>query len=328
MEPVLVLRCRQTIRSTRRFPVFLVNNTGLSNPRPLAAIASEMSVNPLLEYEIALPAADLDTALAPSASRAVEALLDLAAGFTRAWMWSALAYQDIRLRYRGSLFGPFWITLTNLVLLVAMGTIYAALFRMQTSTYIPFLMTGLLVWQFLSTMANESCSTFITAQDVIQQVPLPFSLQAYRTVYRNLLVLAHNAVIIPFGLVLFRVPVNWHVLEIVPGLLVLCINGLWISLFLGTVSTRFRDVPPIVANAVQVVFFITPIFWPIDAVGDWKPLLMLSPVFAAIDVVRAPLLGQAVSAHSWPILLVCTIVGGTFGLGFFIRFRERIAYWI
>ena len=89
-----------------------------------------------------------------AASRAAEALADLLAGFTRAWMWSALAYQDIKLRYRGSLLGPFWITLTSLVLLVAMGEIYAALFKVETSTYIPFLMTGLLIWQFLSTVAN------------------------------------------------------------------------------------------------------------------------------------------------------------------------------
>ncbi len=287
-----------------------------------------MSINPSLEYASAPSAADTEIGLLPATPRAVEALSDLIAGFTRAWMWSALAYQDIKLRYRGSLLGPFWITLTNLVMLVAMGTIYAALFKMEVSTYIPFLMTGLLVWQFLSTVVNESCVTFTAAQDIIQQVPLPFSIQAYRTVYRNLLVLAHNAVIIPFGLLLFRVPVNWHVLEIFPGLLVLCINGLWVSLLLGTISTRFRDVPPIVANAVQVVFFITPIFWPIDAVGEWKHLLVLSPVFAAIDVVRAPLIGEAPSPFSWPILLVCTVVGMAFGLGLFIRFRERIAYWI
>jgi ABC-2 type transport system permease protein/lipopolysaccharide transport system permease protein len=288
-----------------------------------------MSANSSLEYAFAPSVvAGTEAALLPAPSRVAEALSDLWSGFTRAWMWSALAYQDIKLRYRGSLLGPFWITLTNLVLLVAMGEIYATLFKVETSTYIPFLMTGLLVWQFLSTVVNESCSTFTAAEDVIQQVPLPFSIQAYRTVYRNLIVLAHNAVIIPFGLILFRVPVNWHVLAIFPALLVLCANGLWISLLLGTISTRFRDVPPIVANAVQVVFFVTPIFWPIEAVGDWKPLLMLSPVFAAIDVVRAPLLGQAVSLHSWPILLVCTAVGAAFGLGFFVRFRERIAYWI
>ncbi|MBV8334590.1 MAG: ABC transporter permease, partial [Alphaproteobacteria bacterium] len=289
-----------------------------------------MSINPSLHYGPmpSVTGTTTDSPTLPSQSRVVEGLSDLVGGLSRAWMWSALAYQDIKLRYRGSLFGPFWITLTNLVLLAAMGTIYAAIFKLDTSRYIPFLMMGLLVWQFLSTIANESCSTFTAAQDVIQQVPLPFSIQAYRTVYRNLLVLAHNAVIIPFGLILFRVPITWRVIEIVPGLLVLCINGLWISLLLGTVSARFRDVPPIVANAVQVVFFITPIFWPLDAVGDWKPLLMLSPVFAAIDVVRAPLLGEIVSPHSWPILLVCTFVGATFGLGMFIRFRERIAYWL
>jgi ABC-type polysaccharide/polyol phosphate export permease len=289
-----------------------------------------MSINPSLHYAPmpAVTGTATDSPTLPSQSRVVEGLSDLVGGLSRAWMWSALAYQDIKLRYRGSLFGPFWITLTNLVLLAAMGTIYAAIFKLDTSSYIPFLMMGLLVWQFLSTIANESCSTFTAAQDVIQQVPLPFSIQAYRTVYRNLLVLAHNAVIIPFGLILFRVPTTWRVVEIVPGLLVLCINGLWISLLLGTISARFRDVPPIVANAVQVVFFITPIFWPLDAVGDWKPLLMLSPVFAAIDVVRAPLLGETVSPHSWPILLVCTFVGATFGLGIFVRFRERIAYWL
>ena len=289
-----------------------------------------MPINPSLHYAPmpSVTGTATDSPTLPSQSRVVAGLSDLFAGLSRAWMWSALAYQDIKLRYRGSLFGPFWITLTNLVLLAAMGIIYAALFKLDTSSYIPFLMMGLLVWQFLSTIANESCSTFTGAQDVIQQVPLPFSIQAYRTVYRNLLVLAHNAVIIPFGLILFRVPITWRVVEIVPGLLVLCINGLWISLLLGTVSARFRDVPPIVANAVQVVFFITPIFWPLDAVGDWKPLLMLSPVFAAIDVVRAPLLGEIVSPHSWPILLVCTFVGATFGLGMFIRFRERIAYWL
>jgi ABC-type polysaccharide/polyol phosphate export permease len=288
-----------------------------------------MPINTSLEYaSAASPVAGTETELLPTVSRTAEALSDLLAGFTRAWMWSALAYQDIKVRYRGSLLGPFWITLTNLVMLAAMGAIYAALFKMEISTYIPFLMTGLLIWQFLSTVVNEGCSTFTAAQDIIQQVPLPFSIQAYRTVYRNLIVLAHNAVIIPFGLIFFGVPANWRVLEIFPALVVLCINGLWISLLLGTVSTRFRDVPPIVANAVQVVFFITPIFWPLDAVGDWKPLLMLSPVFAAIDVVRAPLLGEAPSPHSWTILLACTVVGGAFGLGFFVRFRERIAYWI
>jgi len=80
---------------------------------------------------------------------------DLAAGLARSWIWSALSYQDIKLRYRGSLLGPFWVTLTNLILVVAMGGIYGALFHIETEIYVPFLMCGLSSWQFISTMANR-----------------------------------------------------------------------------------------------------------------------------------------------------------------------------
>ncbi len=286
-----------------------------------------MWLNPAL-YSSSAPSIDADIAALPEASRTAEALADLAAGLARSWIWSALSFQDIKLRYRGSLLGPFWVTLTNLILVVAMGGIYGALFHIKTEIYVPFLMCGLSIWQFISTMATEGCATFTAAADVIQQVPLPFSIQAYRTVYRNLIVLAHNAVIIPFGLVIFDVPVSWHLFEIVPAMLVLCLNGLWISLLLGTISTRFRDIPPIVANFVQVVFFVTPIFWPLDAAGSWASFLALNPVFAAIDVLRSPLLGGPPEPASWPILLACTVIGSLGSLAVFIRFRERIAYWI
>jgi ABC-type polysaccharide/polyol phosphate export permease len=87
-------------------------------------------------------------------------------------------------------------------------------------------------------------------------------------------------------------------------------------------------VQPIVISLVQLIFFITPIFWPPEALGVWMQALPLNPLFAAIDVVRAPLLGSTPLAYSWTVLLIVTIVGcvGTFGM--FVKFRARIAYWI
>jgi ABC-type polysaccharide/polyol phosphate export permease len=288
-----------------------------------------MSLNPPLEKASArLIGSDADSF--PMPSRSAEALADLAAGFSRSWIWSRLAYQDIKLRYRGSVLGPFWVTLTNLVMIVAMGTIYSSLFHTEMATYLPYVMVGLLIWQFISGLIVDGCATFTAAADVIQQVPMPFSVQAYRVIYRNLLLLAHNAIIIPFGLAIFAVPVTWHLLDVVPALVVLSVNGLWITLLLGTISARLRDIPPIVANIVQVVFFLTPMFWPMHAIsGDHlKQLLILNPFFAALDVMRAPLLGLPPEPTSWPILLACTVIGSLCGFAFFIRFRERITYWI
>jgi ABC-type polysaccharide/polyol phosphate export permease len=73
---------------------------------------------------------------------------------------------------------------------------------------------------------------------------------------------------------------------------------------------------------------MTPVFWPIAALGDWVPMAAFNPIFAAIDVVRAPLLGIPTGANSWIVLLGSTILGWLITYALFARFRMRIAYWI
>jgi ABC-type polysaccharide/polyol phosphate export permease len=261
-------------------------------------------------------------------SPAALAWRDLADGFAKSWMWAALALQDIKLRYRGSLLGPFWLTISTLVMVVAMGLIYARLFHIDLASYLPYLTLGLIVWQTLSTTIAEGCDTFVREQNIIQQVPIPFSIHAYRNVCRNFIVLAHNFIIVPFLLAVFAIPVDWRVLEIIPGLVLLAVNSLWISILLGLVSTRFRDLPPIITSVLQILFFVTPIIWPIELLGNWQGIAALNPVFAAIDVIRAPLLGAATAGSSWPVLLLVTVLGCGATFAIFARFRTRIAYWI
>ncbi len=276
----------------------------------------------------AQPSAELDLELPPPPSPAAAALGDLMEGMSKSWMWSAMAMQDIRLRYRGSVLGPFWLTISTVIMVAAIGLIYARLFNMDVGRYLPFLTIGLVIWQFVSLLIIEGCQTFMGSQHVISQVRLPFSVHAWRVVYRNLIVLAHNLVIVPPTVLLFSVPIDWNVLTILPALVVLSINGLWVSILLGMLSARYRDIPPIVASFVQVAFFITPVFWPPESLGHWTPYLPLNPLFAAVDVVRAPLLGAVPLAYSWTVLLVVTLLGclGTFAL--FVKFRSRITYWI
>jgi ABC-type polysaccharide/polyol phosphate export permease len=253
---------------------------------------------------------------------------DLAEGTTRSWMWLAMAMEDIRMRYQGSLLGPFWLTISMAIMIAAMGLIYARMFHQEIDRYLPFLTVGLVIWNFISTVITEGCQTFLSAQNIITQVRMPFSIHAWRTVYRNLIVLAHNMVIVPFVLVAFKVPVGWSVISIIPALALLTINGIWISILLGMISARYRDVPPIVMNFVQVLFFITPIFWPPEALGIWMQALPLNPLFAAVDVVRAPLLGDSPLKYSWSVLTAATIVGSVVTFWLFARFRSRIAYWV
>src|SRR5262245_3621200 len=161
------------------------------------------------------------------ASRAAAAWADLVEGMSKSWMWSAMAMQDIRMRYRGSMLGPFWLTISMVIMIAALGLIYSRLFNMELTRYLPFLTVGLVIWSFISSVITEGCETFLSARNVITQVRMPFSVHAWRTVYRNLIVLAHNMVIVPVVLIIFRVPVGWSVVAIVPALAILTINGIW-----------------------------------------------------------------------------------------------------
>ena len=261
-------------------------------------------------------------------SRAKIAWDDLREGFAQSWLWSHLALRDIKLRYKGSVLGPFWVTLSYAAMIAGIGIIYAELFRRDVSAYLPYLMCGLVIWFFVAGLINDACQTFLSAKGIIDQIPMPLSVHAYRTVCRSLIILAHNLVIIPFGFLIFPHHLDWWVLTVIPAILLLLINGMWACLLLGLLCARFRDIGPIVGAVVQVVFFVTPIMWHIDALRGGGALLALNPFFAAIDVIRAPLLGEPVAPYSWLILIVIAIVGWMLAFAMFARFRGRIAYWI
>ena len=262
-------------------------------------------------------------------TRAGLAITDLVEGVGKSWLWTTLAQQDVKLRYRGSILGPFWQTLTTAVMIGGMGCIYSKLFNNDLHDYLPMLSIGLIFWTFIASMVTEGCGTFTSVQGIIQQVRLPFSLHAYRLVYRNLLALAHNFVIIPIVLLLFPHPIVWtRLIELIPALLLISVIGVWVSILLGMVSARFRDVPPIVASVVQVVFFMTPVMWPVQALGANAWWVELNPFFVAIDVLRGPQLGQPTEPHTWAILMIITAFGCAASFAFFARFRSRIAFWV
>jgi ABC-2 type transport system permease protein/lipopolysaccharide transport system permease protein len=140
------------------------------------------------------------------------------------------------------------------IMIAALGLIYLRLFNMEINRYLPFLRVGLVVWQFVSQMMVDGCQTFLTVQNIIHQVRLPFSVHAWRNVCRNLIIFAHNIVIVPLVLIPFSVPVGWNALVVLPALAILAIDGFWISILLGMLSARYRDIPPIVINFVQVSY--------------------------------------------------------------------------
>jgi len=256
------------------------------------------------------------------------ALCDLAEGLRRWPLWGRLGWQDVVLRYRRSMLGPFWLTLSMGVMVFTLGLVYGGIFKIDTKQYLPFLTIGLLIWGFITGAISEGCQTFIEAEWLIRQVDLPLSMFPLRVVWRNLILFMHNAAIYVVVVFVFDVQVSWVLLLAIPGLVVLLANALWCATLFGMLSARFRDLPQIVSSLLQMAFFVTPIIWTSEQAGSRRFLVEGNPFYHFIQLIREPLLGGVPDSLNWEVTLGITFLGylGTFF--FYRRFHGRIAYWV
>ena len=267
-------------------------------------------------------------AQAPAPSQAALALLDFAQGARAHYLWHLLAWQDIRRLYRRSMLGPFWLTISMGALVGVLGALYGMLFGVESADYVPFLALGFIVWTLISGVITEGCKAFIDAEGIIRHVGLPLSIHVYRLLWRHLLILFHNATVFVVVAAVFAVWPGRTGLLALPGLVLLCLNGIWAGMLLAIVSARFRDVPPIVTSIMRICFFVTPIIWMPELMPTRPLVLDVNPFFHLVEVVRAPLMGQVPGMASWIAVLVMTAVGWLATFAFFRRYRRRIAYWV
>lgn len=256
------------------------------------------------------------------------ALADVRGGLQRWRLAWQLAVLDLRNRYRGSVLGPFWMTLSMAVMVAGLGVLYSQLFRLDLATYLPHLAVSLVVWTWIAASLNESCAAFTGAEGIIRQLPMPYTVHVLRCVLRNAITAAHA---LPIPLV-----VLWYVdalpgpegLLALVGLVIVMLNVAALAYFLGMICARFRDVPQIVSNVVQLAFFVTPVIWKAELLGDDAAWLVLNPFYGLLETVRGPLVEGGGPWPAWGAALVVTAVNVSLAAATFVRFRARIAFWV
>lgn len=243
-------------------------------------------------------------------------------------LWSFLAWQDIKIKYRRSKIGPFWITLSMAIFCVALGVVYSQLLKAEISELLPFLAIGLVVWSFVSSFVGEMPNLFVDNASYIKDMRINPLTILLRVLTRNTIVFGHNLLIILGIYMFFGIWPGWTGLLALPGLLLVMLNLLAIGIPLSIVGARFRDLWQITQSILQVAFFITPIFWfpRLLAKGSW--VIAANPVAYFIDLVRSPLLGHAPEPISWGVPLLTLVATSMIAAWVYRSKSARIAFWV
>lgn len=253
---------------------------------------------------------------------------DLLAAVAAYDVWSFLAWQDIKIKYRRSKIGPFWITTSMAVFCVALGVVYSQLFKTEISELLPYLAIGMVVWSFVASCVGEMPNLFVDNASYIKDMRINPLTILLRVLTRNAIIFGHNLLIVLGIYLYFGIWPGWTGLLALPGFLLVILNLAVIGIPLGIVGARFRDLAQITQSILQVVFFITPIFWfpRLLAEGSW--VIAANPAAYFIDLVRSPLLGHAPESVSWVVSLLTLLAASILAAWFYRNKSARIAFWV
>jgi ABC-2 type transport system permease protein len=265
----------------------------------------------------------------PSIGRSLAvALCDLKDAIDRYPLWIHQGWIDVVQRYRRTRIGPFWHTLNLGIFIVSMGTIWAVILKIDPYSYFRYVTINLTIWTLISNAITEGTGILIAGQATALSMRFPYSAFALAHVWRGLLMFGHHSllyllVILGTGLI----PTLWTLLAL-PALALILVNGIWMSLLVGIGCLKFRDLSPAIASAMQVLIFVTPIFWPPELLGPkLASVAEFNPFYHLVLILRDPLLGNAPPLASWVWATGFLAAGWIVTLWVYGRYRDRFAYW-
>ncbi len=262
-------------------------------------------------------------------NKTVVAKADIREGLRRWELWLTFAWEDTRVRYRRTVLGPLWLTLGMAITVVGIGSLWSILWGLKAEVFFPYLASGLVTWQFIAGALTEGSTTFAAQASIIRSVPCPLTAHPMHLSTKLVIVFLHNLVVFVGVAIFFNVHINWWTLAFLPGLVLLLLNSIWIAFLFGMVGARYRDVPPMIGAILPLLFFVTPIMWLPEMLGEKRQFLVeLNPLTHFLSIVRDPLLGRAPDVTSYEVVVAITLLGYACAWLAFRRYRSRIAFWV
>ncbi|WP_109259390.1 ABC transporter permease [Hyphobacterium indicum] len=255
------------------------------------------------------------------------AIADLHRGLKLWRLWFELALDDLRQRYRRTVFGALWVSVSYLVFAVTIALIGSQMTGTALYPFMVYVAVGYLAWNFINASVTDGCTVFINTENWIAGLRLPFSLFVFQSIARETIIFGYGGAIAAAIIVLTGHDLAWTALAALPALMLYLINAVASHLFFGVLVTRYRDIAQIIQTAMRVLFFLTPLIWTPEQAGGLRDWLWWNPFTYFIDIFRAPIVDGIIPWSSWLFCLTFSAVFCLIAFSLFAHFRRRIVFW-
>lgn len=253
---------------------------------------------------------------------------DLAEAFRRPRLAVTLIRAGFIQRHNGIAQAIFWILALNAATVGGMSILWGRIFGRELYFYLPYLAAGLTVWGLMSSLLNGAAGVFIAARGTYNETPIPKSLFAIRIVGIELLGFVIKLAVVAGAMaIVSRTTDPLSVVLSAAGLALIVITGFSLCLSVGVLGARFRDVPQLTSVALTFAFFLTPVFWTTDRLGDLSWVVTYNPLYHYLHTFRGPLMGFDGLALSFAVAGGLTALSLLVGVLVYGLFARRLNYW-
>lgn len=239
---------------------------------------------------------------------------------------------DLRTRFRRSFLGIFWAVIQPLGMTILISIIFSKLFHQDIAEYAPYILSGIIVWEYISGSLIGGSVSFLQADAYIKQTRHPLAIYTLRNVITGLIIMAIGSIAL-FAWVLVSLTHNfgwsWLAVPTALPLLLLCVWPL--ATIMAYIGVRFRDLPSALALILQAAWFVSPVYFK-DSMfrsGGLQGLVDYNPIYHLLQIVRAPLLqGEwpTFENYAWALMtaVVCLLVAVLIG----VRAEKRVIFYL
>lgn len=230
------------------------------------------------------------------------------------YFWISLVQIDLRARYRRSLLGVGWSLIRPVMFTLILCLVFHKLFRRgDVWTYAPYVLSGLTLWDFLTTSTRQGCQCFFQGESYIRQHPSPLAIFPLRTALTEAFHFSVAlGVLMGFSVYLNGPAVMLAWWSLVPALFLLLLVAWSLATLAGMMNVFFQDTQHLCDVGFQILFYATPIIYYAGDLGTGRLGWMLThcnPVVPFLEMVREPLLyGRVAGTGVFAVAALLTVV--------------------
>jgi ABC-type polysaccharide/polyol phosphate export permease len=243
--------------------------------------------------------------------------------------WLNTSLYDILIKYRRTKLGPLWLLLSTLFTIIILCFVWSKLLKIEFLEYFSYVFSGFAVWILITNFINDSLTLLSEKYNLfMQNIPGSLMVYIFRHVSYGFLNFLH---LFPVIIIIMIINFEGNFLSIFYfffGLILILIIAILYTTILSILSSRFRDLVPLIQSLFGASLILTPVIWKKEMLGGSENYVYLNPLSAYVEVVRDPILSNTPHFFSYLVCFV-TIIFLYFIIYLLFRFKgNRFIFWI